>query len=537
MNLTKDYSYATLPIPNRLLLGFCMVSAGILEYGLHHISMALEFTPHHLKCLPEVLLGQAYDSSGLSEIAEGLYSQTNVEKLELLLEKDQKELESFISKTPILENSILKPKNPHHTLKMYLLQTNDAIDKVVPENLEECDQSQDFLKSRTLDKLSNLICRLSPTEDSICPLLEDDEKLDNLLNYYTKDFGSIDGSQRQENVIQYLLKLDDNVEKYSQFVRWWFITTYLILVSGENNEIFHNFHWLLKLHEIALLSNIVSKKDYPKLNIIMKCSSLVCARASLVYDNLTMDKIDSLIVEILKFSYNFDSKREYLCGRTEYFFVTMSLLYQRKSILNLKEVGENRYEFLKPDLEQTLRNLIILATIIPLDNSLISRIYDEISTCIILHGQLHLKIIWIFSFLKSFFSLTANLTYTIDCDYYSNLSNFNDLNEQIKDRIFDIKSIQFMYEKDSIVEDVEDVDHLIAFMIPRVKVISGEHELIDVEFPDDFKVMDEKSTAITHNNKTNELIQLWISSFLDYNESIPKDIYKFLKKFNINIPN
>lgn len=211
--------------------------------------------------------------------------------------------------------------------------------------------------------------------------------------------------------------------------------------------------------------------------------------------------------------------------------MTLGLLYQKRAILSSEESHDGYLQLLRDCLEEMIRKFVIAINLLSSDDGVLSRLYEDVLTGFVLYGGLHVKVLWAFKFLKDYFTLETNLH---DCpytgNYLENLSEFSAINKNMRFHLNDIVSTQGFLKGFDINYDLIDDDSTTIFLTTSALVVRENDTLTMVKFVKETSPLIVKSHVRERIDKSNEFIDLWISSYKNYNGQIPNEVTDFFKK-------
>jgi len=306
-------------------------------------------------------------------------------------------------------------------------------------------------------------------------------------------------------------------------------------LTNNHKLAFKGFNWALKFNSISKRINADEEQSIERLAEGSEmCIALLSARSYLKCDDssITIDGLSQRIYEILNASGYLDISKETHRHKLDYYFTTLGTLFQRRAVLKAYIISDTHVQLDETDLEEMIRNLILVTNMTPRDDGLLTKIFDELLIALLLYGNLHVKVIWVFKFLRDFLTLESHLhNCPFTRDYFSEYSSFNEIKNDLKPILKDIMNLKNQFKDDDFDFEVIDNNSTSAFLIPKFKVIIERNDLISASSlgDDDNKVFSQEVIK-SLIDKSNEFIKLWVDSYKDYQGQLPEPVYKYLEK-------
>lgn len=505
-----------------------MIRNGNSCFGLHHLSVALESTPHCSRPLSCLFLSLGYDLAGLKKISLYLLEGINFPDI------DKIPLGCFTSDqqpdVPKKLNGLYIPLRKN-SLRLRIFKVHKVV-KDIRITLSVLDEN---IVCSVLDKAYFSVLMLVPILDPYAELVQDEKYLLTLFESSFLKPLEVCSVSEIKDAVSLISSSKYTTDMVSQAIMIKVVQSFLALLQFQYESAFQGFNWVLEF-----CSALCKKQKYRKIlpEREMRCVALLCSRSYMRCTSkvITLDGLSQRIFSILELSSNISIQKELLSGTLDHYFLTLGLLYQKRAILSSEESHDGYLQLLRDCLEEMIRKFIIAINLLSSDDGVLSRLYEDVLTGFVLYGGLHVKVLWAFKFLKDYFTLETNLH---DCpytgNYLENLSEFSAINKNMRFHLNDIVCTQGFLKGFDIDYDLIDDDSTTIFLTTSALVVRENDTLTMVKFVKETSPLIVKSHVREQIDKSNEFIDLWISSYKNYNGQIPNEVTEFFEKINIYV--
>lgn len=374
---------------------------------------------------------------------------------------------------------------------------------------------------------------LVPVKDIYRKISDEMDYMKWIISIYCEQVEGYNSSVDFKGVISSLLLSDNPSESFINIVMVKTILSFLELSNGKFEQAYKGLSWVSNFIKIFESSYCKAPED-KALSIDLKNSiTLLFAKSSLVYDGVTLLDLDFQTSRILHCSLRFNIPQERLNGKLESFFLTMGFLLQKRAVLSSEIIAPGKIKLNQNDLEEMVRNFIVLSTLLPVDDCNITRVYDDLLTAILFHGSLHIKVLWCFKFLRDYLTLQVHLSSPFICDYVSEFSGFHRVNSYSKLIIKSIMKIEKLVGKSEMQTALIEDRFGSSFLIPEIIATVENNQLVKMVFSEKCERVLEDDEIKKLQTKSDELIKLWFDSFRDYKGEPAEEVYKYFKKMRI----
>lgn len=389
------------------------------------------------------------------------------------------------------------------------------------------------LLHKCLEGIFTSFTSLVPVKEIYSKVCGEPEYMKWILSIYCQQYSRCNSLVDPKEILLDLLSSENLNESFIKIVTVKTILSFCELTNGQYEQAYKGLNWLSSLISLFESSYVKSQKDQVLPSDQKNSIALLFARSSTVYDGVTLADLNFHASRILNHSLGFDISQEHLTGKLEYFFLTMGFLLQKRSILSSESVSPGIIKLNQDDLEEMIRNFIVVSNLLPFDDCNITRIYDDILTAILFHGYFHIKVLWCFKFLRDYLTLEVQLCSPFCSDYVSEFSSFSKANESSNLIIKKIMKTEKLVAKNEMQTAVIEDRFTSSFLIPEIVATIKDNQLVNMVFSSIIEPSLEYEDTIRYQEKSEELIKLWIDSFCDYKGELPKEIYNYFKKMGI----
>lgn len=294
-------------------------------------------------------------------------------------------------------------------------------------------------------------------------------------------------------------------------------------LDADFQSAFAELNWVLQIWSKFSEKYDLNEEELPE--SVIRSVALLSARAYIACGPLIVESAGLMkrISIILSLSKNISIPEEISNGRLDFYFLTLGVLHQRKAFKSMRQILPYKFQLERCALEEMIRNFILLINLIPNDDAIITKLYDEVLIAFISFGGLHIKVLWVFKFLRDFFTLEVNLHCCFTSDSLQTTSKFLLFQKDMKNILNEICRIRILIKKEEF-----DYHDSCQFLVPKGLLDFKNHRLYLYEPNSHFSVSEVSSQI----KKSNEFINLWIESYKNYKGELPNEVYQFLKKIN-----
>ncbi|CAK7911935.1 hypothetical protein CAAN3_13S01816 [[Candida] anglica] len=363
-----------------------------------------------------------------------------------------------------------------------------------------------------------------------------------------------------------------SLSRCSSVIKLQVVRGFLLHLQQSHSRAMQIFQWVLHLFEemeSKLPATLFNCNEYYNPTTKRVVSLLMVSSANLA-DDTSVD-YDQLIATLVACSHDMNISSEYSSGRLCQYFLCCGGLYEKLSYIKAVDVnieedprGGAVWKRLSPvHVEEMVRKYIIAATLKPRDDPSVIFLYQRILWGVLVHGGLHLQVLWFFKFVRDHFFIDLEygpLSYNDSARYRDfpgadqDILTHYDNGHHSVDNICALRNSLSDLEIDTMWDD----DHAATFLMPQVFVsahhrrlvfadsyydermpyvstrdfVSTSHDTVKPKLKGQLKL---NSKLVNSNIATSKvLIDLWVDSYSKYHGSIPLAI---LEKFGEKVVN